>query len=141
MSAISSVGACMQPVYLQKVQQNQNAPDSSRGKLFADALQALGVNAQEATSIENEIQQAVKDAVGTSTDRRAAVQQDIEGVLKQHGIDPAQFKAQLKAAFQKIGGRHRHHHAVTQSDASGQSTDSTPKTAASATTGLLNTVA
>ena len=124
MSAISSIGGTSPLTYLQQLQQRgqDNDHDGDKDQAFTNALSALGVDPSKASTIQSQIQQAIKDASSNSTsdsptDRRTAVQQAIDGVLKNNGIDPAQFKSQLQAQFQKTGaGRHHHHHGGSSTD-------------------------
>jgi hypothetical protein len=114
MSAISSIGSDPQALLAQRLQSlrvNQDSADhaAQREAEFESALKAAGADPAKLPDLEKQIQDAVQSAqqsASGSTDSRTAVRDAINNVLKQNGIDPAKFEAQMKA--QHTGG-HRHH--------------------------------
>lgn len=127
MSSVSSITNSSPLTYLQQLQQRQAQGEGAQDQAVTSALQALGIDSSKASTIEGQIQQAVKNVPsesGNPSDRRTAVQQAIDGVLKNNGIDPAQFKSQLQASFQKLGLGRRHRHHATES--ANQSTANSP---------------
>ncbi len=114
MSAISSIGSDPQALLaqrLQSLQVNQDSADraAQRKAEFESALKAAGADPTKLTDLEKQIQDAVQSAqqsASGSTDSRTAVRDAINNVLKQNGVDPAKFEAQMKA--QHTGG-HKHH--------------------------------
>ena len=114
MSAIASIGSDPQALLAQRLQSLRVDQDSAdraaqRKAELESALKAAGADATKLPDLEKQIQDAVQSAQQNatgSTDSRTAVRDAINNVLKQNGIDPAKFEAQMKA--QHTGG-HKHH--------------------------------
>lgn len=80
---------------------------------FQSAAQALGIDPSKFKDIQNQIRSAVSDAKSSSgaSLTKSQIDQVVNNVLTKNGVDPAQFKSQMQALHQKMGG-HRHHHKV-----------------------------
>ena len=131
MSAISSIGSDPQALLaqrLQSLQVNQDSADraAQRKAEFESALKAAGADPAKLPDLEKQIQDAVQAArqnAASSPDSCTAVRDAVDRVLKQNGIDPAKFEAQMKA--QHTGGhKHRRHVGAAQT---GSATSATPE--------------
>ena len=83
---------------------NSGPPDESRKAefeaKFMDAALAAGLDSESADGLQKEIQSAISDVLNTSfdsTDPRQAIQDAIDALLKEHGVDLEKFKSQLQA--------------------------------------------
>jgi len=121
MSAISSIGSDPQALLAQRLQSlrvNQDSADraAQRKTDLESALKAAGADPAKLPELEQQIQDAVEKArqnTGGSTDPRTAIQDAVNKVLSDNGLDPAKFDAQMKA--QHAGGpRHHRHRGVAQ---------------------------
>ena len=114
MSAISGVGLDPQAMLTQELQRlraGQNSTDraAQRKAELESALKAAGADPAKLPELEQQIQDAAQKAsqsTEASTDPRTAIQDAVNKVLSDNGLDPAKFDAQMKA--QHAGG-HRHH--------------------------------
>ena len=109
MSAIGSISGSAQAQQLQDLRRQADQggggiPDEA----FSQAAQAAGLDPSKVDDVKSQIQAAVQQAIQGSSggDRRAAVENAVDGVLKDNGVDPTAFKKQLQAA----GRKHRAHH-------------------------------
>ena len=86
-------------------QQGKPVGVEQRAQFESDA-KAAGIDIQGLESLHGEIETAVQGAIQGSdgtTDHRQAVQDAVDGVLKQHGFDPAQLKSQFQSMFESKG--------------------------------------
>jgi hypothetical protein len=138
MSAIGSIGSDSESLLAQRLQNlrvSQSSADreAQRKAELEDALKAAGASADQLPDLEKQIQSAVQSTQpngGDSTDRRAAIRDAIDSVLKKNGLDSAKFEAQMKA--QHTGG-HRHHRHGGATQAAGATQTSGPAQASGAT--------
>lgn len=114
MSAIDGIGASSVTQLLTQGSRRPDADDQNGTpeafqKALATALQNSNVDASKIPDLQKQIQDAVQQA-RTSAQDPASVRQAIDSVLKQNGIDPTKFHAEMRKAMP----RHGHRHAKTQ---------------------------
>ena len=111
---MSSVGSTGSDVTSATAQLRAYASDTNaqakRKAAMDAALTAAGADPSKLPDLEKQIQAAVqssrKNSDGTS-DPKTAVGDAVNSVLKQNGLDPAKFDAQM--ASQRAGHHHRRH--------------------------------
>jgi hypothetical protein len=130
MSIMSGIGSVTSSPYLQRLRDGQTGRADRMDQASNMALQAMGVDSTKAASITKQIQSAVQDATKNSngsSDKRAAIQQAVDGVLNQNGIDPEQYKTQVQAAMKKLGGNKQGRPPQAAAPKQATSTTSTPQ--------------
>jgi hypothetical protein len=116
--SIQSIGAAgasgIDPTW---IAHGRDRGDDRDGSRFANAIaaagKAMGLDADKVAALQQDIAKAVAGVGGGSGagqapgDRRTAIADAIDTALKNDGIDPQQFHAQLA---QQLHGKHGHHH-------------------------------
>jgi len=99
------------------IAQGRDRGDDRDGGRFASAIaaagKAMGLDADKVAALQQDLAKAVA-GVGASVggsqapgDRRATIAAAIDTALKNDGVDPQQFHAQLA---KQLHGKHGHHH-------------------------------
>lgn len=73
---------------------------------FETAAQEAGLDPEIFKDLRAQIDEAVKSArenASEGTDVKSVIDEAVNGVLKENGIDPAEFKSQMNAIFEKMG--------------------------------------
>ncbi len=118
MSSISALGAVDPSQFLRSVGGNSAGCTDCRSvgppseevqeqlqTAFQAAADSLGIDTTSFAAIGGQIQEAVQAAIQSSdgTDPRGAVEQAINAVLQDNGIDPQHFRDDLDAIFHELG--------------------------------------
>ena len=141
MSAISGVSSGAQLLLAQQLDRaraGQNAGDGAAKwkAAFESALKNAGADPAKLSDLEQQIRDAVESARQNSSgspDQRSAVRDAVNNVLKQNGIDPAKFEAELKAHH--TGGHRHHRHGGAAESGGAGSTQAQEQTAQAVSTG------
>jgi hypothetical protein len=87
-------------------QKSSESPPEDFPSKLGEALQALGVSKDDATTIQDEIKSAIAAALQNQESdaaSRDAVREAIEGTLEKHGLDPDTVRKQFESMFGKPG--------------------------------------
>ncbi|MEM9081973.1 MAG: hypothetical protein AAGB34_00135 [Planctomycetota bacterium] len=115
MSAISGIGSAQVSQLLQRSglsPQSFNAESfrgipQGGGQKLESLAQKFGIEPSQFSNIRADIKSAVEanaDAIAGSDDPKGDMQSLINGVLEEHGVDPAEFRASLQSMLQSSGG-------------------------------------
>src|SRR5262245_36103503 len=107
MSSVSAVNATQASLIEQLKAQQAKPGQQGWNPQMDSVLQSMGVDPSKIPTIEKQMHDAAESARKGGGQDHAAVKQAIEGVLKNNGIDPAQFEAAMKAGK---GRKHHGHH-------------------------------
>lgn len=73
---------------------------------FKSAAEDAGIDISKFSDLKSQIETRVGDALKNadgSTDLQSAIDQAVNGVLEDNGIDPEQFKSQMEQVFRSMG--------------------------------------
>ena len=73
---------------------------------FESAAQELGIDTDAFKDLREKIDEAVNNVRmngATQGNTKSAIDDAVNGVLKENGIDPAEFKSQMASIFEKMG--------------------------------------
>jgi plasmid stabilization system protein ParE len=86
--------------------QNQESRQADFEARFLDAALAAGLDPNAANSLQDEIRAAIAAAQKSddNSDRRQTIQNAIDGVLENHGVDLTKFKSQMQPPAGGVGG-------------------------------------
>jgi len=73
---------------------------------FGTAAQEAGLDPEMFKELRSQIDEAVKSArdnASEGTDVKSSIEEAVNNVLKDNGIDPSEFKSKMNSIFEKMG--------------------------------------
>ena len=97
-SGLSGASPSISMLDLQKKMQERPFDQAQFMAQFEAAAKSAGVDSSKLGDLERQVQEAVQNTLkaGGSGDKRAAIRDAVDSVLKNNGIDPGRFRSALE---------------------------------------------